>query len=395
MKSTQPQDSARLRSGVDGSSEAYSQPATASGDGEEWDWPERGRTSGGLRSRPAALWGLSTASRYRLTVAVLLVLLVVAFLSSFLIGRYSISVGTLVQILLSKIVSVEGHWEDTLSVVVLDVRLPRIILAILVGGALSVAGASYQTLFKNPLVSPDILGVSAGAGFGAALAMINNASWVGIQTSAFVFGLAAVIIAYGIANLFGGRSLTVLILGGIVVGSLFQAMLSILKTLADTENQLPSITFWLMGSLGRGVNRDIFVMLPALALSMLLLFFFRHHVNALAAGEDEAKTMGVNVTLVKAVIVTASTLITVCAVSIAGIVGWVGLVVPHLARAFAGAHYSRILVVSFLLGGLFLLCVDNIIRGVPQVEVPLGVLTAIIGTPMFVALLPRLRRGWS
>ena len=351
--------------------------------------------AGGGHGRPAWLRNLSAAQRFRLTVVVLLAVLLVAFVTSFLIGRYSISVSMVIDILLSKVATVEQYWEETLGVVVLDVRLPRIVLAILVGGALSASGASYQTLFKNPLVSPDILGVSAGAGFGAALAMINNANWVVIQGSAFLFGLVAVIMAYAIANLFGGKSITVLILGGIVVSSLFQAMLSIIKTLADTEHQLPSITFWLMGSLGRGVNRDVLVMLPALAVSMLMLVLFRHHINALAAGEDEARTMGVNVTLVKAVIVTASTLMTVCAVSIAGIVGWVGLVIPHLARMLSGAHYSRILIVSFLLGGLFLLCVDNIIRGVPDVEVPLGVLTAIIGTPIFAVLLPRLRQGWT
>jgi len=337
----------------------------------------------------------TSARRFRLTVVILGVLLAVAFITSFLIGRYEISISTVIDIFLSKIAQVEEYWDGKLDVVVLGVRLPRIILAILVGGALSVSGASYQTLFKNPLVSPDILGVSAGAGFGAALAMINDANWVVVQGSAFVFGLIAVLVAYGIANLFGGRSITVLILGGIVVSSLFQAMLSIVKTLADTENQLPSITFWLMGSLGRGVNRDVLFMLPTLAVSLLLLFLFRHHVNALAAGEDEARTMGVNVTLVKGVIVAASTLMTVSAVSICGIVGWVGLVIPHLARMFAGASYSRIMVVSFLLGGLFLLCVDDIVRGVPKVEVPLGVLTAIIGTPVFAALLPRLRRGWT
>jgi iron complex transport system permease protein len=389
------QDFARTPPSVQESSDLEPEAPIIVGDSKDMHSLDPGAVHTGLRGRWVALRGLSTASRFRLTVVVLLILLLVAFVTSFLIGRYNISLGVLVDILLSKIVAVEQYWEDTLSVVVLDVRLPRIILAILVGGALSVSGASYQTLFKNPLVSPDILGVSAGAGFGAALAMISNANWVTIQASAFVFGLVAVIIAYAIANLFGGKSITVLILGGIVVASLFQAMLSILKTLADTENELPSITFWLMGSLGRGVNRDIFVMMPALAVSLFLLFLFRHHINALAAGEDEAKTMGVNVTLVKAVIVMASTLMTVCAVSIAGIVGWVGLVIPHLARIFAGAHYSRILVVSFLLGGLFLLCVDNIIRGVPEVEVPLGVLTAIIGTPVFVALLPRLRRGWT
>ena len=177
---------------------------------------------------------LTASGRFTWTVVVSAALLVVAFLTSFLVGRYEISVTTILDIFRSRVVDVDQYWDDTLGVVVLDVRFPRIVLAILVGGALSVAGASYQTLFKNPLASPDILGVSAGAGFGAALAMINDANWVAIQVSALVFGLLAVVIAYGIANLFGGKSITVLVLGGIVVSSLFQALLSIMKTLADT-----------------------------------------------------------------------------------------------------------------------------------------------------------------
>lgn len=336
-------------------------------------------------------------NRFPLKVFILCILLVVLFFLSFLIGRYDISVKTVIDIFASNIFQIEQYWEDTLALVVQQVRFPRIILAILVGGALSVSGASYQTLFKNPMASPDILGVSAGAGFGAALAMINGANWVGIQGSAFVFGLAAVIIAFTIAQIFGGRSFTVLILGGIVVGSFFQALLSIIKTLADTENELPAITFWLMGSLSRGDNDDVLVMLPALLLSLALLFFFRHHINALSAGEDVAQTLGVNVNLVKVVIVISSTLMTVASVAICGIVGWIGLVIPHIARIIVGASYSKIIIVSFLLGGFFLLCIDNIIRGIQGVDVPLGVLTALIGTPVFVFLLTRLRkgRGWN
>jgi iron complex transport system permease protein len=336
-------------------------------------------------------------NRFPLKVFILCILLVVLFFLSFLIGRYDISVKTVIDIFASNIFQIEQYWEDTLALVVQQVRFPRIILAILVGGALSVSGATYQTLFKNPMASPDILGVSAGAGFGAALAMINGANWVGIQGSAFVFGLAAVIIAFTIAQIFGGRSFTVLILGGIVVGSFFQALLSIIKTLADTENELPAISFWLMGSLSRGDNDDVLVMLPALLLSLALLFFFRHHINALSAGEDVAQTLGVNVNLVKVVIVISSTLMTVASVAICGIVGWIGLGIPHIARIIVGASYSKIIIVSFLLGGFFLLCIDNIIRGIQGVDVPLGVLTALIGTPVFVFLLTRLRkgRGWN
>ena len=338
--------------------------------------------------------GLNSENKFRLKILVLSLLLVAVFFISFMIGRYDISVKTVLDIFLSQIFSIQQYWESTLATVVLEVRFPRILLAILVGGALSVSGASYQTLFKNPLVSPDILGVSAGAGFGAALAMINGANWIGIQSSALLFGLVAVVVAYLIAHIFGGKSFTVLILGGIVVGSFFQALLSIVKTMADTENELPSITFWLMGSLNRGTDRDILVILPALGISILLLFLFRHHVNTLAAGEDVAQTMGVNVNLVKVVIIASSTLMTVISVSICGIIGWVGLVIPHFARMITGASYSKIAVISFLLGGLFLLAIDNVIRGVQGVDLPLGVLTALVGTPVFAFLLARIKRGW-
>ncbi len=349
--------------------------------------------------KPAGIkhWKISfrRENNFLLKVVFLLALLVFLFFFSFLVGRYDISIKTIIDIFASKIFDITPYWESTLETVVLQVRFPRIILAILVGGALSVSGASYQTLFKNPMVSPDILGVSAGAGFGAALAMINGANWVGIQTSAFVFGLAAVVIAFTIAHVFGGKSFTVLILGGIVVGSFFQALLSIIKTLADTENELPTITFWLMGSLGRGDNDDVLIMLPALLISLFLLFLFRHHINALAAGEDVAQTMGVNVNLVKIIIISSSTLMTVASVAICGIIGWIGLVIPHFARMMVGASYSKIVIVSFLMGGFFLLGIDNIIRGVEGVEVPLGVLTALIGTPVFAFLLTKLRRGWN
>ena len=185
-----------------------------------------------------------------------------------------------------------------------------------------------------------------------------------------------------------------MVLGGIVVSSLFQALLSILKTMADTDNVLPSITFWLMGSLGRGSNHDVLVLLPFLAVSLLLLFLFRYSINALAAGNEEAAALGVNVGLVKAVVILASTLMTVVSVSICGIVGWVGMVVPHIARLLVGADYSRLLATSFGVGALFLLGMDTIVRGVPGVELPLGVLTALVGTPIFVVLLSRVRKGW-
>ncbi|MCF0120990.1 MAG: iron ABC transporter permease, partial [Oscillospiraceae bacterium] len=285
-------------------------------------------------------------------------------------------------------------WVETLETVVIDVRLPRILGAILVGGALAVSGASYQTMFKNPMVSPDLLGVSAGASFGAALVMLNKGSQFEIQLTAFIFGIMAVAAAYIIARIIGKNSLTVLVLAGVVISSFFQSLLSIVKTLADTDNALPSITFWLMGSLGKINNADVAVIVLMMAVSMLLLFLFRHQIDAMAAGEAEAATMGVNVPLVKLVVVFCSTIMTVCSVSACGVIGWIGLVVPHIARSFVGASYGKLMASSFLIGGLFLLLVDNLIRGASAVNLPLGVLTALIGTPAFVAVLAKTRKEW-
>lgn len=332
------------------------------------------------------------ALRWRIVLMYLAVL--IAAVLSLGLGRQDLSSALIFDIFLSRLGLVEPYWEPTLETIVIKARLPRVILAVLVGGALSAAGASYQTLFKNPMVSPAILGVSAGAGFGAALAMVYNGQWWQIQASAFVFGLGAVLAAYLIAWIFGRQELTVMILAGVIISSLFGALLSVLKLLADTDNALPSIVFWLMGSLGRGSNRDVMVMLPALLFALSLLFLFRHQINALSAGTDEARTLGVDIRLIKAVVVLAATLMTVVAVSICGIVGWVGLVVPHMARMLVGAGYPRLLAASFGLGGLCLLLIDDVIRAVPGVELPLGVMTSLVGAPIFVLMLSRVRKGW-
>ena len=307
--------------------------------------------------------------------------LIALLFASFMIGTFPIMPKAVWDILLSKLIPREAYWEPVMERVVLQVRLPRILLAILVGGALSVSGASYQTLFKNPMVSPVLLGVSAGAGFGAALVMLHGDPWWQVQASAFAFGIAAVVAAWIIGRIFGQQNITVLVLAGVVVSSLFQSLLSIVKTLADTEDALPSITFWLMGSLGK--------------VSLAVLFFFRHQIDALAAGEEEAAAMGVNVGTVKLAVVSASTLMTVSAVSICGIVGWVGMVVPHIARLLVGASYQKLSAASLLIGGFFLLMIDNIIRGIGAGTLPLGVLTSLVGTPVFVVLLTQARKAWN
>lgn len=334
-------------------------------------------------------------SRFRLVMMILSAALIALFFASFMIGTFPIMPKAVWDIILSKFIPREAYWEPVMERVVLQVRLPRILLAILVGGALSVSGASYQTLFKNPMVSPDLLGVSAGAGFGAALVMLHGGPWWQVQASAFAFGIAAVVAAWLIGRIFGQQNITVLVLAGVVVSSLFQSLLSIVKTLADTEDALPSITFWLMGSLGKVSLDDLAIALPSVLVSLAALFFFRHQIDALAAGEEEAAAMGVNVGAVKLAVVSASTLMTVSAVSICGIVGWVGMVVPHIARLLVGASYQKLSAASLLIGGFFLLMIDNIIRGIGAGTLPLGVLTSLVGTPVFVVLLTQARKAWN
>ena len=333
--------------------------------------------------------------KFRILVLVLIMLLTGLFFASFLVGTYPIPVGTVWDVLWSGITEFTPYWDPAVEKVIFQVRIPRILLGILVGGGLAVSGASYQTLFKNPMVSPDILGVSAGAGFGAALAMLGSGSWAQIQLSALVFGLAAVAAAYLIGSVYGKAEVTTLVLAGVIVSSLFQALLSVVKTYADTDSQLPSITFWLMGSLGKGDMEDVGILLPVTGVCLLILFLYRNQIDVLATGEEEAAALGVNVKLVSFLVIVTSTMMTVVSVSICGMIGWVGLVVPHITRLFTGARYSRLIAVSFLIGGFFLLLMDDIIRGANSVELPLGVLTALVGTPVFAFLLVRSRKGAS
>lgn len=347
---------------------------------------------GSIPAAPGA--GISEAG-FRYRIFALLCCLFVLFFTSFYVGRFRISPGELVRILFSPIIGTERYWDDTLTTVVLQVRLPRIVLALLAGGALSLSGAAYQTLFKNPMVSPNILGVSSGAGFGAALSMLYGGNWFQIQLFSFLFGILAVGIAYFVGSMLGRKSITVLVLAGIAVSGMFQAMLSIVKYMADTESVLPSITFWLMGSLGKGNNRDILNMLVPYLFSLSFLYLFRNRINVLAVSEEEATSMGVNVHLVKTVVIISSTLLSVSTVSVCGIIGWVGVITPHVARIFVGASFPRVTIASFLIGSFFLLLIDDIVRGVPGVELPLGVLTALVGTPFFLLLLSQTRKGWG
>jgi iron complex transport system permease protein len=289
----------------------------------------------------------------------------------------------------------EQTWESIEGTVIFQIRLPRVIAAILVGGGLSISGASFQGLFKNPLVSPDILGVASGAGFGAALAILLSGNPLTIQLSAFCFGILAVAVTYSISRVYKTSSTLILVLSGIIVGALFNALLSLVKYLADPYDTMPAIVFWLLGSLSEVSIEDILIIAPPILIASLVLYLLRWRINILSIGEEEARTLGLDTVQMTRLIIIASTVVTTSAVCISGIIGWVGLVVPHIGRMLVGPDFRRLIPASGLLGASFLLIVDDIARTLTATEIPLGVLTALIGAPFFAYLLTKKKVGWT
>jgi iron complex transport system permease protein len=328
---------------------------------------------------------------------VLIVLPIAAFAVSLCIGRYGIPLDDLIRVFATKAGLMTYVYPDTLDTILFQIRLPRVIAAMLVGAALSIAGASYQGMFRNPMVSPDILGASAGAGFGAAVGILLSFPIWGVQISGFVFGLLAVGLTYLISTLVGRGSNTTLmmVLTGLVVSTMFQSLISLTKYVADPTSKLPAITFWLMGGLSTVTTSDVFLLIVPIVVGTIPLFLLRWQMNVLSFGDEEARTMGVNTQLLRTIIVICSTLATTAAVAVAGMVGWVGLVIPHIARMVAGPNYKSLLPVCLVIGGTYLLLVDDIARNLFNMEIPLGILTSSIGAPFFVYLLFKGRRGWN
>lgn len=289
-----------------------------------------------------------------------------------------------------------GGGDAQAATVLWNIRLPRVLAAALVGAALAAAGTAYQTAFRNPLVSPDILGVSAGAGFGAVLGILLGLPVLAIQLTGFVTGLATVGLVLLLSlSLRGGGAVLIMVLCGIAVGALAGAGISLVRLLADPESQLPAITFWLMGSLAGIKRADIAAGLPAILAGLLPLIALRWRIGLLALGDDEAKTLGVEAARLRLLIIASATLMTSAAVAMAGVVGWVGLMVPHMARLLTGPRFDRLLPAAVLIGAGFMVLVDTAARSIAAVEVPLGILTAVLGAPVFVWLLARGARGWA
>ncbi len=330
--------------------------------------------------------------RFSINMVDVLQILASAFLSaiygsiSYLLSPFPDIQNTFLSILSRFIVSVDT-WDYARYSVVINISLPRILAALLVGAALSTAGAAYQGMFQNPLVSPDILGASAGAGFGACLAIYLSLGSGMVTILAFAGGLIAVLVAYVVSRLTKGSATLSMVLAGILVGSLFSASTSYIKLVADTNEQLPAITYWLMGSLAGATMNDVIFAGIIIILGTLPIFLLSWRMNVLTLGEDEAKSMGVNTNRLRFVVIVCATLITAVAVSISGIIGWVGLVIPHFCRMLFGYDYRRIIPAAIIMGGGFLLLVDDVSRTIATTEVPIGILTAFIGAPIFAYLL--------
>ena len=308
-------------------------------------------------------------------------------LGSLLVGRYALSPGQLVHMLWTRISGGAADWPISDDKVVFAVRLPRVAAAALVGAALAVSGAAYQGMFRNPMVSPDILGASTGAGFGAAVAILLGAGYFGISAAAFCCGLLAVAAAWLVSRLSKADQAVALILAGMMISSLFSAGTSFVKLVADTQQQLPAITYWLMGSLSSIKDKDVVFLAIPVALGMIPLFFLRWRMNLLTVGEEEAQSMGVNTRRLRGAVIVCATLLTSASVAVSGMIGWVGLVIPHFCRMLFGYDYRRLIPAGALFGAAFLLAVDDIARLVTTGELPLGILTAFVGAPLFLYLI--------
>ena len=329
-----------------------------------------------------------------ISVVLLIFLPIILFFASFLIGRYPISPIDVINTVLSPIFP-QLEVSPTITTIVFEIRLPRILAAMIVGAALAMAEAAFQSIFKNPLVSSDLLGVSNGAGFGAALAIILSGSNAVVQIFAFIFGLISVSITYLISRAYKAGGILILVLSGVAISAFFNALISAIKFIADPDDKLPEIVYWLMGSLASVTMDKLVMILIPIIIGFAILLSLRWHMNLLAMGDEEAQSLGLNPSRVRLLIITGCTLLTSAAVSISGVIGWIGLVIPHMTRMIVGPDNRILIPASLSFGASFLLLIDNISRAVISIEIPIGILTAIIGVPIFLYLLKKGYSEWS
>lgn len=330
--------------------------------------------------------------------AIIILVLVAAVLASLSLGRYSMNpldaLSTVWYVIQGSFTGDYGALDENMYRSLFKIRLPRVFIVMLVGGALAMAGASYQGMFKNPLTSPDLLGASAGASVGACLGLLLNLGGTNVQIMAFVGGLVAVGCTVWLTRFVQYDAMLGLVLAGILTSTLFQSIMSAIKLLADGNNKLPEITYWLMGSFSKADAVDIWPFLVPMLIGFILLLINARKLNVLSFGDEEARALGVNTRTTRLWVILGATLITSVSVAVAGIVGWIGLVVPHLARAIVGPNYKALLPTSLLVGAVFLLLVDNLSRLILSVEIPIGILTSILGIPFFAFIFKKNMRGW-
>lgn len=325
----------------------------------------------------------------KLVLLSLSIFLLVVILISFGLGKYPIEIKQVLGIIFSRIFNIEQFWTDNMETIFFKIRLPRILLACLVGCCLSAAGAVYQGIFLNPMAAPDILGASHGAAFGAAIAIYFYRSSREVTISAFIFSLFTVFLVYFISKRTKGNKVLGLILAGIMISSLFSSATSFIKLVADPNDQLPAITYWLMGSLSGAKMSDVTFALLPMCIGLVPLILLSWQINILTIGDDEARTMGINTKLIRLITIISATLITSASVAVSGMIGWVGLVIPHLSRKLVGNNFVYLLPTSMIFGATFLLLVDNISRNLWTSEIPIGILTSFVGAPFFIYLITR------
>lgn len=334
-------------------------------------------------------------NKIKVFVLLLILVLIILFFISLFVGRYSnIDLLTSTNIFLNQVFGVfEQTWSDLDASIILKLRLPRILASMLVGASLALAGVAYQVLFGNPMASPDTLGVSSGASVGACLGILLGWSSAFIETSAFAIGCVTVLLSYVIATLISkGKNATVfLILTGMVISSFLSSFISILKYVADPEDQLPAITYWLMGSFASVDMNDVKIQFLVLLLGAVPLLLLSWRINLLALNSFEARAMGVNVSLLRAITIVCATLLTASSVAISGGIGWVGLVIPHIMRLIIGNDCQRLFPTSALAGSIYLIIMDDLARTISPSEIPIGVLTSLIGAPVFFLILSNRR----
>ncbi|MCL2391660.1 MAG: iron ABC transporter permease [Oscillospiraceae bacterium] len=326
---------------------------------------------------------------YVALVTILICVLVSLFLFSIVSGRFDLGVGEVVRILLSRVFPLTPTWEALAETVIFQIRLPRIFAAMLIGAALATSGATYQGLFRNPMVSPDFLGVTSGASIGAALAIIMELPFSMVQIFAFFGGILATLITTSIPKMLRNQSNIVLVLSGIVVTGLFRSIMSVIRYLADAQTALASIVFWQMGSLSSVSPNEVMTVSLPMTISLIVLIRLAWWINIMSLGEVQSTLLGVNFKRYRRVGILCSTALAVLSVCIAGEVGWVGLAVPHLSRLMVGVDNKKVIPVCALLGAIFLLIVDTLARTLTTAEIPLGVLTGVVGAPVFIFLLYR------